>query len=457
MLKSIKNRVRMFVPAGAQAYLVGGLVRDFVMGEDLSGDVDVDVCVVGSDHDQMVSAGFAPVGKSFRVYIHPMLGHSVQFALARTENSTGAGHTDFECKYEGVTLEQDLQRRDFTMNAMAVDVMSDSDVVIDPFGGKEHLKRHTLVPVGKHFIEDPLRMLRGFRFAAKYKLTPDADFYRYIGEMRKQNAYESLSFERINEEISKVVKSCATTDTLQWLIEIMYHIGKTSHPLLSLLQQMESLEQNPVYHPEGNVLVHTLATVGFTLKMLKRPNVSFRCGSKDLTPDIETAFYAALCHDLGKVLVAKDNEPMKYHGHYTEATAFKIYEILKQSRLSKKISQTCMRVARYHHHMHDYKKLTKKTIADMRITQEQAVVLYLVSKADCYAAEQQADNHYIQFLFVLLSLPALRGNAVHSVGSKDSVSNWDHKVRQQFLSNIGAERRRLAEIAEQASKHKKVE
>lgn len=453
-MKTIRTKIRKILPENCKAYFVGGCVRDKLLG---IASKDIDVTIVGSSPTQMEEKGFHRVGRAFEVFIHPDLGHDFQFALARKENSIGSGHTDFECIYEGVSLMDDLKRRDFTMNAMAIDVMSEDDTVIDPFGGQGHLRRWWLVPVGEHFMEDPLRMLRGFRFAAKYHLNPNNEFYQYIAEMRSKNAYNSLSFERINEEISKVVNTCTTMDTLQWLADILYHIGETNHPLLSLLQQMEHLEQSPVHHPEGNVLVHTMSTVGFALKFMKHPNVRFRSGAKDLTPDLETVFYAALCHDLGKVLVAKDNEPMKYHGHYTEETAYKIYEILKQSRLSKNICQTCKRVARYHHHMHDYKKLNHKTIADMSITPEQSVVLYLVSKADCYAAQQTPSNSYIQFLFVLLSLQALRGNAVKEVGSKDSVSNWDHKVRQKFLSNIGAERHRLAEIAEQASRYNKAE
>lgn len=441
-MKTVRTQIRKILPEHCKAYFVGGCVRDKLLG---IASKDIDVTVVGSTPAQMEEKGFQRVGKAFEVFIHPDLGHDFQFALARKENSTGSGHTDFECVYEGVTLMDDLKRRDFTMNAIAIDLDDENETYIDPFSGRAHLANGTLEIVGEHFSEDPLRMLRGFRFAVKYGLRPSTAFFYAVNKMRVENAHKVLSNERINEEVSKVVNTCSVADILKWLAYVTYNLGECNHSLFATLRQMPKLKQDPKYHPEGNVFVHTLDTVGHALT-IHRKGFRFRTGKTDLTPTVEQVFYAALCHDLGKVLVAGKNDPMKYHGHDSEEVSEQVYSILKESRLSRNICRLCKRVARYHTHVHDFDKLNAKTIIKMQVTPSDAVVLYLVAEADTLAARQPVDSRYTRFLFLMTNLRNLRANAVRQV--PEGEINWSSKILQKLISLVTEERSKLFKLTE---------
>ncbi|NCV03119.1 MAG: polynucleotide adenylyltransferase, partial [Burkholderiaceae bacterium] len=148
-------------------YQVGGAVRDRLLGKAVH---DIDYVVVGSTADQMIEKGFRPVGSHFPVFLHPVTNH--EYALARTERKTAPGHQGFIFHADpAVTLEEDLQRRDLTMNAMAQEVNEIGEPVgeiVDPYGGQADLKAGVLRHVSKAFLEDPLRVLRVARFAARF-------------------------------------------------------------------------------------------------------------------------------------------------------------------------------------------------------------------------------------------------------------------------------------------------
>ncbi|MDF4696791.1 multifunctional CCA tRNA nucleotidyl transferase/2'3'-cyclic phosphodiesterase/2'nucleotidase/phosphatase, partial [Vibrio parahaemolyticus] len=143
-----------------QVYLVGGAVRDKLLGID---SYDNDWVVVGATPEMMLSQGYTAVGKDFPVFLHPK--SKEEYALARTERKSGSGYTGFECFFDqNVTLEEDLIRRDLTINAMA---MESDGTIHDPYGGQQDLNDKLLRHVSDAFIEDPLRVLRVARFAAK--------------------------------------------------------------------------------------------------------------------------------------------------------------------------------------------------------------------------------------------------------------------------------------------------
>lgn len=143
-------------------YLVGGAVRDFLLNIPNS---DKDFVVVGATPDDMLKRGFKRVGRDFPVFLHPKTGD--EYALARTETQTGRGHTEFSCQFDpNVSLHDDLKRRDFTINAMAM-AMDDDESIIDPHGGQRDIERKILRHVGPAFAEDPLRILRLCRFSAR--------------------------------------------------------------------------------------------------------------------------------------------------------------------------------------------------------------------------------------------------------------------------------------------------
>lgn len=179
---------------GLEVYLVGGAVRDSLMGRVVT---DRDWVVVGADAQTMTARGFVPVGADFPVFLHP---HSQEeFALARTERKTATGHQGFEFyAAKDVTLEQDLQRRDFTVNAIAADPRGR---IFDPFGGRADIERKRLIPVGEAFNEDPLRVFRAARFMAQLDFSVDSAFLDRLPSMLPE--LTSLSAERLWQETQK--------------------------------------------------------------------------------------------------------------------------------------------------------------------------------------------------------------------------------------------------------------
>jgi tRNA nucleotidyltransferase (CCA-adding enzyme) len=208
-------------------YQVGGAVRDRLLGKAVH---DIDYVVVGSTADQMIEKGFRPVGSHFPVFLHPVTNH--EYALARTERKTAPGHQGFIFHADpAVTLEEDLQRRDLTMNAMAQEVNEINEPVgeiVDPYGGQADLKAGVLRHVSKAFLEDPLRVLRVARFAARF-----ADFHiapetlLHMRRMVEALELETLSRERIWQELSRAMEE---TEPLRF-IETLNHCNALSDVL----------------------------------------------------------------------------------------------------------------------------------------------------------------------------------------------------------------------------------
>ena len=182
-----------------QVYLVGGAVRDTLLGRPVT---ERDYVVVGATPDDMLAKGFTQVGKDFPVFLHPRTNE--EYALARTERKSGAGYTGFICDASSeVTLEEDLRRRDLTVNAMAQD---DSGNIIDPYNGKADLENRCLRHVSQAFSEDPLRVFRAARFAARYAYL---DFYiaedtiALMTSMATSGELKALSAERVWQETKR--------------------------------------------------------------------------------------------------------------------------------------------------------------------------------------------------------------------------------------------------------------
>ena len=178
-------------------YQVGGCVRDSIMGLNPK---DIDFVVVGSNENELLSLGYSQVGKDFPVFLHPESGY--EYALARTERKTGAGYNGFSVETNNVTLEEDLFRRDLTINAMAMD---DKGNIIDPYGGKNDLKNKILKHVSHHFSEDPVRILRIARFSARYNFSIHNDTLEIMALMVKNGEFDSLTNERVWKEFEKVL------------------------------------------------------------------------------------------------------------------------------------------------------------------------------------------------------------------------------------------------------------
>lgn len=182
-----------------KVFLVGGAVRDMLMGITPK---DRDWVVVGSTPQQMLDLGFSQVGNDFPVFLHPETKE--EYALARTERKVSLGHTGFECEFNStVTLEDDLKRRDTTMNAIAYDVATET--FIDPFNGRSDIEAGIIRAVSKHFAEDPLRVLRVARFAARYNFTVEDNTLNMMRNIVSTGELTHLSSERIFTELSKAM------------------------------------------------------------------------------------------------------------------------------------------------------------------------------------------------------------------------------------------------------------
>lgn len=178
-------------------YKVGGCVRDYLLGQEPK---DIDYVVTNSSEKEMINLGYSQVGKDFPVFLNPENGF--EYALARKERKTGNGYNGFSVDTENVSLEDDLYRRDLTINAMALD---ENNNIIDPFNGQKDLKNKILKHVSTHFAEDPLRILRVARFSARYDFSIHSDTINLMKKMVNNGEINHLVPERVWKEFEKVL------------------------------------------------------------------------------------------------------------------------------------------------------------------------------------------------------------------------------------------------------------
>lgn len=308
-----------------QVYKVGGAVRDALLGLDVA---DVDHVVTGSDEQHMLSLGFTKVGRDFPVFLHPKTKE--EYALARTERKKGNGYTGFECYFsKETTLQEDLKRRDLTINAMAED---DKGNVIDPYGGREDLQKRVLRHVSDAFVEDPLRVLRVARFAAKlyhlgFKIAPTTQ--RLMRDMAESGELNTLTPERIWNELYKAL----ITRNPEIFIEVLRDCGA----LKTVLPEVDALYGVPGpkrWHPEIDSGVHTCLTLA---------RVS--CESED--PMVR---FAMLCHDLGKGLTPVEQWP--HHPLHHELGVKPLRTLCHRIKVPAQYENFAYKVVLYHSAMH---------------------------------------------------------------------------------------------------------
>lgn len=281
----------MRIPVPGSVYLVGGAVRDWLLGLE---PMDKDYVVVGASANEMLSAGFKQVGAHFPVFLSP---EGVEYALARQERKTGPGHTGFECVFSPETsLEEDLERRDLTINAMAI---SCEETLIDPYRGHLDLRDGILRHVtDRGFIEDPLRVLRLARFYARYpKFTVADSTYRLVVKMVQDGALNELSKERITGEISKVLLDPTPGARPSRFFSLLREVGAL-RDLIPSLAKLFFVDQSPIHHPEGNVFQHTMLALDWAKS-------EYSSVPQD---DLERVLYGVLFHDIGKIVESHGHE-----------------------------------------------------------------------------------------------------------------------------------------------------
>lgn len=305
-----------------KTYLVGGAVRDQLLGLPVK---DRDWVVVGADSSTMLQAGFQAVGKDFPVFLHPKTHE--EYALARTERKTGRGYTGFTVHADpSVTLEQDLSRRDLTINAIAQD---ENGQIIDPFGGQTDLQNKILRHVSPAFVEDPVRILRTARFAARYGFQVAPETMNLMREMVNQGEVNDLVAERVWQELSKGLMEKQPRK----MIEILRECGALAI-LLPEINNLFGVPQRAEYHPEICSGEHTLLVLQ-------------RAAALDLTLPER---YAALLHDVGKALTPKDILP-KHIGHDYRGVPV-VKTVNARWRVPKACAELAVLVCQFHMRLH---------------------------------------------------------------------------------------------------------
>lgn len=267
-------------------YQVGGCVRDALLG---CPPHDIDYLVVGGTVEEMLSKGYKRVGKDFPVFLHPQTQD--EYALARKELKTGDKHTDFDFVFTpDITLAEDMQRRDFTINALARDV--ETGKIVDTVGGVRDLEQKIIRHVNsQHFGEDPLRVLRMCRFAAKLDFTVAPETMQIAKNMVEAGMLSHLTPERIWKEIEKALE----TPHFEKFIRTAKECGALKI-ILPEVDRLWTIPEKEKYHPEGNSGEHTMLVIR---------------NGEHLSPKVK---FALLMHDIGKIYTPKEILPA-HHGH----------------------------------------------------------------------------------------------------------------------------------------------
>ena len=316
-------------------YLVGGAVRDRLLGYPHD---EHDWVVVGATPEQLLEAGFTPVGQDFPVFLHPKTGE--EYALARTERKSGVGYGGFTFHTSpDVTLEQDLQRRDLTINAMAMD---DQGQLVDPYGGQADLQARILRHVAPAFVEDPLRVLRVARFAARYhhlgfQVAPETQ--NLMHELARSGELQALSAERVWKEISRAL--------MERNPEIFVQTLRDCGALAELLPEVDRLfgvPQPEQHHPEVDTGIHQL----LVLQQAARLELPL------------AARWACLMHDLGKGLTPEEHWP-KHHGHEKKGLAA-VKAANQRVKAPRECQELALLVCEYHTHCHRALELRPETL-----------------------------------------------------------------------------------------------
>lgn len=319
-------------------YIVGGYNRDKIMGLEPK---DIDYCIVGSSPEEMISLGFKKVGADFPVFLDE---NGNEYALARTERKKSNGYNGFETYFgQELTIEDDLSRRDLTINAIALD--TENNKYIDPFNGMKDIDNKILRHIGKSFKEDPLRLLRVARFNARYNNFSIAE--ETINEMKdivNSGELKYLTKERVCLETIKALSE----DTPSIYFKVLNKCGALE-VIFPELKALEGVIQPEQFHPEGDALIHSFMVLDEMSKISTNPVQRF----------------SSLVHDLGKGVTDKKLLP-KHHGHEQAGVPIveNLCDRLKFPKIYKEIASI---ITRQHGRMHKFNEMSPRKIDDMFI------------------------------------------------------------------------------------------
>ncbi len=340
-----------------KTYLVGGAVRDKLLGLQVN---EKDWVVVQGSPDEMLAAGYRQVGADFPVFIHPQSGE--EYALARTERKSGSGYHGFKVDFNpAVTLEEDLQRRDLTINAIAA---HDDGSLINPWGGCEDIEARVLRHVSPAFAEDPLRILRVARFAARFaplgfEVAPETMVL--MQQMVSAGELVTLPAERIFTEMRKAF----LLDKPSVFIQVLRECGALQ-VLLPEVEKLFGVPQPEKYHPEIDTGVHILLSLDRAAELATAED------------DQAMLVFATLLHDLGKGLTQAKYLP-SHHGHEAKGVPL-VRAVCKRLKVPKTWQQLAELVCHWHLHCHRIEEMTPKK------------VLALLERLDVFRQPQRLDD-----------------------------------------------------------------
>ena len=369
-----------------KTYAVGGAVRDELLGLPVK---DRDWVVVGATPQEMLAQGFLAVGRDFPVFLHPQ-SHE-EYALARTERKTAPGYTGFAFHAApGVTLEEDLVRRDLTINAIARD---EAGTIIDPHGGRADIAARVLRHVSPAFAEDPVRILRVARFAARFAdFTVAPETLNLMRAMTAAGEVDALVAERVWQELARGLMEARPSR----MFELLRQCGALAR-LLPEVDALWGVPQRADYHPEVDTGVHVMMVI----------DMAARLGAA------LPARFAALTHDLGKARTPADILP-RHHGHETKSVAL-VEGVCERLKVPVDCRDVARLAARYHGDMHRVGELrpeTKLTLlerCDALRRPERFELILLACEADYRGRLGWEERDYAQAAVWKAALAAVRG------------------------------------------------
>ena len=383
----------------AKIYCVGGAVRDQLLGLPVQ---DHDWVVVGSTPEDMVAQGFQPVGKDFPVFLHPQTHE--EYALARTERKTARGYKGFAVyAAPDVTLEQDLLRRDFTINAIAQDADGN---LIDPHNGIADLRAGILRHVSTAFSEDPVRILRAARFAARFGFAIAPETLELMRGMVNNGEVDALVAERVWQELARGLLEKKPSRFFETL--------RSCGALAKILPELDALfgvPQPEKYHPEIDCGIHTLL-------------VADDAARHDYPLEVR---FAALTHDLGKGSTPKDILP-RHIGHELRSVEL-LRKLSRRLRVPRECSDLALLAARYHGDIHRAFELRAETVfklfqsADAWRRPERFSRLLQVCASDVRGRSGHEQDDYPQAAYLLELLAAARAVDAGEIARGCSDSN----------------------------------
>ena len=345
-----------------QIFKVGGAVRDQLLGRPV---VDIDWVVVGATPEQMRAQGYRPVRDDFPVFLHPQTGE--EYALARTERKSGHGYGGFTFHTSpDVTLEDDLLRRDLTVNAMA---QADDGTILDPYGGQADLAARILRHVSPAFAEDPLRVLRVARFAARYAylgFTVAAETLALMRSLAESGELQHLTAERIWQEFARALME----DNPEVFIEVLRDCGALK-ALLPEVDVLFGVPQPAEHHPEIDTGAHILSVLQQCARFKQTLNIRWAC----------------LLHDLGKGTTKPELWP-RHIAHEKHGLPL-IKKVNKRFKAPNECAELALLVGEYHTHAHRALELRPETLLKLLMSFD---IMRRPQRFDNFVAASEMDS-----------------------------------------------------------------